>query len=110
MKFDERRHVGLFAQDVQAVLPEAVSPILNGDYLGVNYSDLVPVIVEALKELETKISNLETLRASMQAESAEDESASCANLLDVVLALKERVLALEADNTQLTHQLEALQK
>ena len=46
--FDTARHVGLMAQDVQSVLPEAVHPIHDGAYLGVNYADLVPLLVEAI--------------------------------------------------------------
>lgn len=47
----DRRHVGLIAQDVQAVFPEVVTNIYDDEYLGVNYAELVPVLVEAIREL-----------------------------------------------------------
>jgi len=42
--------IGLIAQEVQEVLPEVVSPSVEG-YLGVAYGSIVPVLVEAIKEL-----------------------------------------------------------
>jgi hypothetical protein len=48
----------LIAQDVQAVLPEAVSPITditdNTTALGLAYSDVIPLLVAAIKELNAK--------------------------------------------------------
>lgn len=50
------RQTGLIAQEVQAVLPEAV----NGDeYLGVAYGNLVGLLVEAIKELSARVEELE---------------------------------------------------
>lgn len=62
--------VGLSAQSVQQVLPEAVSPApfdqtpegvsKTGDnYLTVDYSKLVPLLVESIKELSKKVDILE---------------------------------------------------
>jgi hypothetical protein len=44
----------VLAQDVQAALPEVVYNILGGRYLGVSYSELVPVLIEAVKELDLR--------------------------------------------------------
>jgi hypothetical protein len=48
----------LIAQDVQAVLPEAVSTSTQKDsdteYLGVAYSDVIPLLVAAIKELKAE--------------------------------------------------------
>ena len=49
------RQTGLVAQEVQAVLPEAVS---EGEYLGVAYGNLVGLLVEAIKELRAEVETL----------------------------------------------------
>ncbi|PJC23795.1 hypothetical protein CO058_01285, partial [candidate division WWE3 bacterium CG_4_9_14_0_2_um_filter_35_11] len=53
------REVGLIAQDVQNVLPEAVRVVdpENG-YLGVSYPSLIPVLIEGIKEQQGQISLL----------------------------------------------------
>ena len=60
-----RTEVGVLAQDVREVLPEAVSIIdpENG-YYGVNYNGILPVMLEAIKELKTeKDAEIEFLKA-----------------------------------------------
>ena len=48
----------LLAQDVQAVLPEAVDAS-NPDRLGVAYTDVIPLLVAAIKELTARVQTLE---------------------------------------------------
>ena len=51
----------LIAQDVQAVLPEAISTTMvkddetNTEYLGVSYTDVIPLLVASIKELKTLV-------------------------------------------------------
>lgn len=52
LSYDRDRHIGLIAQEVQAVLPEAVSPVEDGKYLGVDYVSMIPVVIEAIRELD----------------------------------------------------------
>lgn len=55
---DGDRHAGLIAQEVQAVLPEAVKQGTNG-YLGLDYNGVVAALVEAVKTLQQRVEELE---------------------------------------------------
>ena len=53
-------HIGVSAQQVQAVLPEAVKPApVDSNYLTVQYEKLVPLLIEAIKEQQETITNLQ---------------------------------------------------
>ena len=60
MKKDGKQKIGVLAQDVQKVFPELVTKDGN-EMLAVNYQGLVPVLINALKEQDEKISRLENL-------------------------------------------------
>ena len=56
----DQRFAGVSAQEIQAVLPEAVKPApSNNEYLTVQYEKLVPLLIEAVKELSAKVNTLE---------------------------------------------------
>jgi len=54
----EGHDVGVIAQEILEVLPEAVTTRDNG-YLAVDYQKIVPLLVEAVKELSAKVKDLE---------------------------------------------------
>jgi len=54
---DDSRRVGVIAQDVQAVLPEAVHEDEDG-ILSVAYGNMVGLLVEAVKELRAEVAEL----------------------------------------------------
>jgi hypothetical protein len=58
-----KRHPFLIAQDVQAVLPEAVCVMNKGEEnecLGLSYTDVIPLLVNAIQEQQTIINDLKT--------------------------------------------------
>ena len=50
--------VGVIAQEIQKILPEAVRERENG-YLGVNYEKIIPLLIQSIKELSVKVKDLE---------------------------------------------------
>ena len=99
MNLPEGSHYGLIAQDVEQVLPNLVKAtefnapqkidkdgksLETGvaatksekiDYLAVNYTELIPIIIKAMQEQEQKISALETENAQMK----QDLQSCCLN-------------------------------
>ena len=53
----KKHQIGLIAQEVEKVIPEVVSEQENGN-LGVSYQHLTAVLVEAIKEQQSKIDSL----------------------------------------------------
>lgn len=56
--FMRKHDVGVIAQELQTVLPEAVAERENG-MLAVKYERIVPLLIEAVKELSNKVKELE---------------------------------------------------
>ena len=52
------REAGVLAQEVEKVLPEVVTTRDDG-YMAVRYEKLVPLLIEAIKELKQKVTQLE---------------------------------------------------
>jgi hypothetical protein len=65
MNFPTTRQIGLIAQDVEAVVPELVSTDANG-HKGVNYPLLVPLLLEAVKELKKQNEALQAEQKQLQ--------------------------------------------
>ncbi|MGI0115221.1 tail fiber domain-containing protein [Zooshikella sp. RANM57] len=56
----QNEQIGVIAQDVQAVFPELVSNKCG--YLQVDYVGLIPVMIEAIKELKQEVNDLKNER------------------------------------------------
>jgi hypothetical protein len=66
-KFGEGTYIGLVAQDVQSVFPNAVSKT-NDDIgtLTIDYATLIPVLINSIKELSNNNIHLETRLVSLE--------------------------------------------
>ena len=68
-------------------------------YKSVNYAQLTPVLIEALKELATRNAALEA-QAAVAGQRATQSEATTAGLTTAVQRLEQRLRALEATGTQ----------
>jgi hypothetical protein len=68
---ETRRETGLIAQDVQAVLPEAVRCMHDDGMLSLTYGNLAGLFVEAIKELRSETLELRAENAELRAGLAE---------------------------------------
>lgn len=58
---DNKKHIGLIAQEVEKVVPEVVNTENDGNkYLSVSYGNLVSLLIESIKELNGKVEHLTT--------------------------------------------------
>ena len=86
----DREQVGLLAQELVRVLPELVSTGPDG-YQAVNYAQLAPVLIEAIKEQQQQVETLKSQVAALQAHAAADH--------DSLLRLQARVARLPGEST-----------
>ena len=74
----DERQIGVFAQDVESVIPEATKPApfdtedgkskSGENYLTVQYEKIVPLLIECIKEQQIKIEYLENKMNELQDE------------------------------------------
>jgi len=69
-KVPEEKQIGMIAQEVEAVIPDAVHTALDG-YKGVNYQSLTGLLIEAIKDQQSQI---EQQRVDYEALKTEVES------------------------------------
>jgi len=104
---DNRHHLGFIAQEVEKVLPDVVSKGADG-FRSVAYTEVIPLLVEAIKEQQTeiearteRIQALESRLAKLEAkdkERSDSAARSGASLDKDVAALKKMVAQLTDAN------------
>ena len=68
--FPEGKHHGVIAQELEQILPEAVQTTAEGEK-AVAYNEIIPVLIEAIKEQQKQITDL---KAELQAFKASFQS------------------------------------
>ena len=63
--FNRKHQVGVIAQEVEKVLPEVVQTRDNG-YMAVKYEKMVPLLIEAIKELKAEIEELKVINKDIE--------------------------------------------
>ena len=57
--YQKEMHVGVSAQEVNAIMPEVVAPApIDNKYMTVKYDRLIPLLIEAIKEQQIQIDEL----------------------------------------------------
>ena len=60
-QYADKKQVGVSAQEVEKVMPEVITSAAIGEgYKSVHYDKLVPLLIEAIKELQEEIKELKT--------------------------------------------------
>ena len=65
----DKKHFGLIAQELQTIYPELVVKGQDG-YLGVNYIELVPILVRGIQELKSEVNELKAEVKELKAKCA----------------------------------------
>lgn len=93
MNFDAGRQIGLLAQEVEQVFPEAVKKDSDGMY-SVSYLTLIPVVIEAIKEQQQQYQMVEAASAAKdkQLEQLRQENAALRRRLEAVEKALEKII------------------
>ncbi|MBR5168546.1 MAG: tail fiber domain-containing protein, partial [Salinivirgaceae bacterium] len=63
--YDDKKHIGVIAQEMEEVFPELVGTDPDG-FKSVSYSNLTPILIEAVKELKAEKDELQTTVTTQQ--------------------------------------------
>lgn len=79
----QNTHYGLLAQEVQTVLPDVVYENQDG-YLSINYTELIPLLIQTVKDLNEKVSTIEKILNQSNQDSRKTQGKHSGN--DIVTA------------------------
>lgn len=101
-KLDNHRHYGFMAQEVEKVVPEAVVKDEKGRY-AVDYSSIIPVLVESQKLV---LKDIESLKSAKISQSAKETSL----LMYENEQMKSEITRLKSDNEMMKEKFALLEK
>ena len=86
--------LGFIAQEVDKVIPESVDKgQKEGDYLGMNYADIIPVLTKAIQEQQQQIESLQAeVNALKQHQSEEKKKENQQAQIDALKAMVQQLL------------------
>jgi hypothetical protein len=107
LNLDNRRHSGVMAQEILSVFPEAVSYVPNsGDkYLGVDYTALVPLLIEAIHDLQELMVKKEGKLDSRNKASKVNETCNYQLIKKEMNEMKSDLKQIQESNADLYNQL-----
>jgi hypothetical protein len=114
-RFNQDRQIGVIAQEVQRVFPEAVLTDEEG-VLSVNYSVLVAPLIEAVKEQEEQIKKNVMMLNVMKGQFEEQEKQLSNNKRRIAslekhnVKLEDRLQEMEQENLKLKQRLEKIER
>jgi hypothetical protein len=73
----EGRHIGMIAQEVGEVVPDLVHVVDREGHLAVRYAEMLPLIVESLKELEAMVALREKEKKEKEGDALRPRNESC---------------------------------
>jgi hypothetical protein len=113
VKGDDNRHVGMIAQDILNVLPEAIRQMDGTQYLGIDYNEVIPLLVEAVRELTARTEQIQDIMKEQEKQQPSqpgptaDNSTDCSFQGQQILQLQARIQELENENAALKSTLQA---
>ena len=101
MGFDEELQYGLIAQELEEVVPELVGTDNEG-WKSIEYSHIVPILIEAMKEQQREIEDLKNLQeqtADKLTFTAQNAANDKVELMNYIHALQKEVQILKGELT-----------
>ncbi|MCL5773164.1 MAG: tail fiber domain-containing protein [Firmicutes bacterium] len=102
--FPKGKHYGVIAQEIEKVLPEVVNTEKSGEK-GVAYSEIIPVLIEAIKDQQKQIAGLKEQQKAQQKQITEQQKQ-----IDKLNAQQTQITELKAQNKLLEQRLMAVEK
>ena len=112
-KANDQKDIGLIAQEVQEVIPELVSRNSQEGYLGVKYSNIVGLVIEAIKQqhkIVTKNQEMfEIMHYGLQ-DQVDELKRQLASITSENADHKDEIIELKGEVVELKHELAKIKK